>query len=339
MKKVFALMAVVAMVGFVSCKKNPTPTPTPDPDPTPTPTEEVVTATITAGDVTVDEGATAKINASTNSSATITYASADAAIATVDASGVVTGVKAGNTTITLKVDAVDKKFTAAEKTINVTVKAVDTPPATIASIEIDGKFEDWAALEKGTYSQTYGDEEATHPVLTHCKVYATAEYVYVYFEYDAESIDHEPDVEHVPFHCYINTDGDESTGGFADQFSDACTDILLEGFIYPDGAEIGSYDPGVYNWIGEPNGSGWGWCDPALYSDGGVCQGAGVEGKYEFLIDRAVFESFGYPIADEFSIGFDIQQSWDSVGILPNAAPSEENASGIMPSLKVTTQK
>ena len=334
MKKVFALMAVVAMVGFVSCKK--TPTPTPEPEPEPTPKEEVVTATITAADVTVNEGETASIGATTNSSATITYTSADASIATVDASGVVTGVKAGNTTITLKVDAVDKKFTEATKTINVTVKAVDTPPATIASIEIDGKFEDWAALEKGTYSQTYGDEEATHPVLTHCKVYATAEYVYVYFEYDAEAIDHEPDVEHVPFHCYINTDGDESTGGFSDQFSDACTDVLLEGFIYPDGAEIGSYDPDAFVWNGETNGSGWAW--DGLDGEE-LCQGAGVEGKYEFLINRAAFEAMGFPIADEFSIGFDIQQGWDSVGILPNAAPSEENASGIMPSLKVKTQK
>ena len=335
MKKVFALMAVVAMVGFVSCKKNPTPTPDPTPDPEPTP-EEVVTATITAGDVTVDEGKTVKIDASTNSSATITFASADAAIATVDASGVVTGVKAGSTKITLKVDAVDKKFTAAEKTINVTVNAVETPPTPVATITIDGQFEDWAALEKGTYAQTYGDEEATHPVLTHCKVYATAEYVYVYFEYDAESIDHEPDVEHVPFHCYINTDGDETTGGFSSQFSDACTDVLLEGFIYPDGAEIGSYNPDAFSWAGDPNGDGWSW-DPLDGED--ICQGAGVEGKYEFLIDRSVFEGMGFPIAEEFSIGFDIQQGWDSVGILPNAAPSEENASGVMPSLKVKTQK
>ena len=47
----------------------------------------------------------------------------------------------------------------------------------------------------------------------------------------------------------------------------------------------------------------------------------------------------GYPVADVFSIGFDIQQNWDSVGILPNAAPDEENASGIVDSMTVTTQK
>ena len=322
-------MATLAMVGFVSCKKNDNPTPEPQ-------KKDPVTATITASDVTVEAGKTVKINASTNSSATITYAAADASIATVAADGTVTGVKAGSTKITLKVAEVKDKFTAAEKDINVTVTAAENPPAPIATITIDGKFDDWAALTKGTYSQTYGDEEATHPVLTHCKVYAVADYVYVYFEYDKDSIEHEPDVEHVPFHCYVNTDGDESTGGFGDEFADACTDVCLEGFIYPDGAEIGSYDPGAFAWIGEANGSGWSWDE---LGGEGLCEGAGVEGKYEFLISRAAFAGMGFPIADVFSIGFDIQQGWDSVGILPNAAPSEENASGVMPSLKVKTQK
>ena len=340
MKKVFALMAVVAMVGFVSCKKTPTPTPTPEPEPEPTPTEEVVTATITAADVTVNEGETASIGATTNSSATITYASADAAIATVDANGVVTGVKAGNTTITLKVDAVDKKFTDATKTINVTVKAVETPPTPAASITIDGNFEDWAALVSGdpdanTYSRTYGDEDATHPALTHAKVYANAENIYVYIEWDTDLITYETDVEHVPFHCYINTDGDESTGGFSDQFSDACTDVMLEGFLY-DGGVMGSYDPGAYAWAGETNGGGWSWDE---LGGEGICEGAGIDGKYEFLISCAALADLGFPVADEFSIGFDIQQHWDSEGILPNAAPSEENSSGIMPSLKVKIQK
>lgn len=219
-------------------------------------------------------------------------------------------------------------------------KPDDNPPAsTVVELTIDGNFEDWAGLAKGTYSQTYGDEESLHPALTHCKVYATASKIYVYFEWDPEQITYEPDVEHVPFHCYINTDGDTATGGFADQFADAATDILLEGFIYGDGANITSYDPAVYDWIGEVNGAGWSWCDPALYAEGGVCEGAGIEGKYEFAIDRKIIGDLGYPIADVFSIGFDIQQSWDSVGILPSSAPTEDNASGVVESLKVTTQK
>ena len=155
MKKVYALMAIVAMVGFVSCKKDPKPEPEPQ-------KKDPVSATITASDVSVEEGATAKINASTNSSAAITYSAADASIATVANDGTVTGVKAGSTTITLKVAAVEEKFTAAEKSINVTVTAKDVPPTPVATIDIDGQFDDWAALEKGTFSQTYGDEESLH---------------------------------------------------------------------------------------------------------------------------------------------------------------------------------
>ena len=341
MKKIFALMAV-AMIGFVACdkpQKDPTPTPQPEPDPDP------VTATITAADVTVNEGETKAIGATTNSTATITYASADAAVATVDASGNVTGVKAGNTTITLKVAAVDKKFTAAEKTINVTVNAVEVPPTPAANIEIDGQFEDWAALVAGdpdatTYSRTYGDEDALHPALTHAKVYANADYVYVYFEWDPDMVAPEFGVDHVPFHCYINTDGDASTGGFG-EFADLCTDVLLEGSLYDgddaDSFGLTSYNPGAFTYAGEPNTNEWLWSGLEIEEE--ICQGAGVEGKYEFLIKRAPFAEVGFPIADVFSIGFDIQKNWDSVGVLPNAAPSEDNASGVVNSLQVVTQK
>ena len=108
---------------LVCCNK-----PVPDPEPEPEPKDDPVTATITANDVTVEEGQTAQITATTNSSAAITYSSADAAVATVSAAGLVTGVKAGSTTVTLSVAAVEDKFTAAETTINVTVTAPDVPP-------------------------------------------------------------------------------------------------------------------------------------------------------------------------------------------------------------------
>ena len=329
MRKAFAFMAILAMVGFVSCKKDNNNT---------KPEDKTVEATITAADVTVEEGATVQVNATTNSSAAIVYTADNSGVYTVE-NGVVTGVKAGEGSLKLSVAAVEGKFTAAEKTIKVTVTAKAAPQ--VASITIYGDFSDWAALPADSYSKTYGDEDATHPALTHCKVYATAEYIYVYFEWDPDFVAPEAGVDHVPFHCYINSDGDASTGGFADQFSDACTDILLEGFIYgggEKGGELGSYDPTAYAWEGEPNGSGWGWGEDIL-PDGGACEGAGVEGKYEFQIERAVLAGIGFPVADNFSIGFDIQKAWNSVGILPNAAPSEDNPSGVVPSLQVKTIK
>ena len=166
------------------------------------------------------------------------------------------------------------------------------------------------------------------------KVYADPIYVFVYFEWDKSQISHEPDVEHVPFHCYINTDGDASTGGYGDQFTDACSELLFEGFIYPDGASVGSYTPVVCEWTGDVNGTGWSWADLGEFNN--LTEGAGIEGKYEFQIARELMPK---KLADNFSIGFDIQQDWESVGILPISHVTEDNPSGYAPSLQVTTVK
>ena len=206
----------------------------------------------------------------------------------------------------------------------------------VAPIKIDGDFSDWAKLDGTKIASATCDKDATKTALKLVKVYADAVYVFVYFEWDKDQITHEPDVEHVPFHCYINTDGDASTGGFGDEFSDACSDIMFEGFIYPDGAKIGSYEPGVYEWVGEVNGTGWDGCWNDLGEFNGLTSGAGIEGKYEFQIARELLPK---KLADTFSIGFDLQQSWDSVGLLPNASATDDNPGGLAPSLQVTTKK
>lgn len=204
-------------------------------------------------------------------------------------------------------------------------------------INIDGDFADWAKLDANKIATAKTNADATHTALKLVKVYADEYFIFVYFEWDKEQISFETDVEHVPFHIYLNGDGNAATGGFGDQWSDACSDTCFEGFL-TDGSKIVSYDPGVYSWIGEANGSGWSWSDPAILDAGsGICSGAGVEGKYELQIVREL-----YPvgkIADTFSIGFDIQQGWNSVGILPNAAPTDDNPAGTAPSLQVTTVK
>ena len=115
---------VLLVPALLCCNKPENQEPTPDPTPE---KNDPVTATITASDVTVEEGQTVQIKAVTNSTATITYSSADATVATVSASGEVAGVKAGSTTVTMKVDAVADTFTAAEATINVTVTAAEPP--------------------------------------------------------------------------------------------------------------------------------------------------------------------------------------------------------------------
>ena len=202
----------------------------------------------------------------------------------------------------------------------------------VAPIKIDADFSDWGKL--GSVAEAKCDPEATKTALKLVRVYADPVYVFVYFEWDKDQITHEPDVEHVPFHCYINTDGDASTGGYGDEFSDAATELLFEGFVYPDGASVGSYEPGVFEWTGDVNGTGWSWNDLGEFN--GLCAGAGIEGKYEFQIARELLPK---KLADTFSIGFDIQQGWESVGVLPNAHVTDDNPGGLAPSLQVTTKK
>ena len=84
----------------------------------------VTDATITvAKTLTVEVGKTAQIDATTNSTATITYASDAATVATVSASGLVTGVAEGTANVTVAVPAVEGAFSAASEVVAVTVVA------------------------------------------------------------------------------------------------------------------------------------------------------------------------------------------------------------------------
>lgn len=78
-----------------------------------------------ASKFTVNVGETVSLGATTNSTATIKYSSADEAIATVSADGVVTGIKEGEVEITASIDAVEG-FTAAEAKTTIVVKPAGT---------------------------------------------------------------------------------------------------------------------------------------------------------------------------------------------------------------------
>ena len=82
-----------------------------------------VTATLTVSPASLNltAGETATLTATTNSTATPTFSIDKTSVATVDAAGKVTAVAAGTATITVAVAAVEGAFTAASKTVSVTV--------------------------------------------------------------------------------------------------------------------------------------------------------------------------------------------------------------------------
>ena len=211
----------------------------------------------------------------------------------------------------------------------------DDPKPEKATITIDGDFADWAKLDQSKVAVAECAAEAKWTALKTIKVYANEAYVFVYFKFDKSAITWEVDVEHVPVHLYLNGDGDATTGGFGDQWTDAATDVLFEGFM-TNGTDFDSYNPGAFQWTGETNGTGWEW-EELLPEGAGVCSGAGKNDEYEIQLIREM-----YPLgtlADTFSIGVDIQQGWSSVGVLPNTNISDDNPNGLAASLKVVTDK
>ena len=174
------------------------------------------------------------------------------------------------------------------------------------------------------------------------KAYADDLYLYVYFEYDTELVDM---TTWLPVHFYINSDGDATTGGYADHHLGADCDIMLEGGIYSEEGAI-SYDASLFFWEGAAGADGWeGWAGPSPDASnnwgadiiGGMTSGAGADGKYEIAMLREMMA--GVTFADTFYVGMDIQTNWESSGVLPNDAVSDENTNGRANKLAVTIDK
>ena len=177
------------------------------------------------------------------------------------------------------------------------------------------------------------------------KVYADKMYIFVLVEPNMDDV---VDLEWVPFHVYINTDNSDKTGGYGDEFTDANADILLESAVFA--GDPYPYNPAVFKWWGEVGGSGWDWTDPSVEHSGddfwGAIVGEGqlpigasqfVNGKIEMQLMRELIPATWDE--NEFGIGFDIQQNWSSVGILPLVSPTDDNTNGHTHKLQVKIDK
>ena len=268
-------------------------------------------AAITAGDVVVKAGKTASIIASTNSTAAIEYVSANPEIATVSSTGAVTGVSVGTTTITLSVPAVEGKYTAASKTINVTVIE-----ATNNTIDIDGDFSDWSSLQAGTFYKVVNNPGSLWGGVKEMRVYATAETVNYYVKFNQEALEEAKNAATPTMNMRIclNTDG-ELTSGYDGYFLDKY-DFIFEGSIMTYGA-FKNFNGSLSQRI---NGA---WS--SLGS--GMTAGAGSGIEYEFSLDRTKFNtaantsSVPMPMGNEFQTGLRFYwNGWDEFSNIPNAS-------------------
>lgn len=201
----------------------------------------------------------------------------------------------------------------------------------VSPITIDGDFADWAGLDASKVSVATCNADAKWTALKTVKVYCDDVYLNVYFEFDADEI---ADLSSVPFHVYINEDASAATGN--DQFlGQGGQDWLMEGFVFSEGAFC-SYDPYLFDYTGAEDTVEWAY-EEILPGDSGIGSGAGAGNAYEFSLMREML--MGVNLADTFTIGFDIQQSWNSVGVLPNTAISDDNANGSVEMLVVNVAK
>ena len=219
----------------------------------------------------------------------------------------------------------------------------------------DNSLADWANVPQDKIVSFTCPANAAMLGLKSVKVYADKFYIFIQVEPNPEDI---VDLEWVPFHVYLNTDNSDATGGYGDQFLDANCDVLLEGAIFgnADAASFAEaaipYAPGVFYWWGEVGGTGWEWTDPSVEHNAddkwGAIIGEGelqgttsqfVDGKFEIQIMRELVPTKAGWSEDEIGIGFDIQQNWSSVGILPCAAATDENPAGHAKKLQVKIDK
>ena len=222
----------------------------------------------------------------------------------------------------------------------------DDGPDFESLITVDGDFSDWAALDASKVVVAELPElPVKHDGLTVVKVYADQMFLNVYLEFDEVVI---ADRNSAPFHMYINADGSETTGGGDALWAPACSEWLLEGNLFDGAGNFGSYDPGVFPWGGEVGATGWEWHPVGVPADeehnwgaiitegNGVASGAGAGNAYEIQVVREMFPA---QWADTFTISFDIQQNWSTVGALPILTATDENPEGATTQMVVTIDK
>ena len=188
----------------------------------------------------------------------------------------------------------------------------------VRPIEVNDKsIADWDKLDQSKVYEAVCPELPYLPGLLKMRVYADSVCIFYQLTFDPESMPSHTDVD--VMHIYINADNSDETGGFWDLFDSpdkGNTDIMFEGAIWDaNGTEI-SYTPTFSTWSGAVNGEGWLWTEAPVSNKVSASQFVGdniIEG-------RLVLELIPFKFNDKaFEIGFDIQQNFEGVGLLPQA--------------------
>ena len=179
----------------------------------------------------------------------------------------------------------------------------------------DGTLSDWDNLPMEYLFETKCVEGASWDALKSVKVYANLTYINLVVEWDTDIV---TDLSSVPFHVYLNVDNDAPTGGWGGLWLEPYNiDVLLEGYFYLDGNPC-AYQPDVALYTGTPLADEWAWDWTTI--EALAASQLITKGVMEIQIE---YGKLPIKLENTFTVGFDIQQSWNSVGVLPNAADDE----------------
>lgn len=202
----------------------------------------------------------------------------------------------------------------------------------------DKSMADWDKLDPAKVAVATLPSDPLYTAIKKIMVYADNVYInYAVFYDPAEMVSRTPEGDGM--HIYMDADNSDETGGYFDQFDaigEGNTDLMFEGPIFDESGNGISYNPTVSAWAGELHGEGWEWELLPSGSTIGASQFIGdsiIEGR---LIKQYIpYEKW----TDAFTIGFDIQQNWESVGLIPQGNTPDGELIGRAKKLLVTFDK
>ena len=189
----------------------------------------------------------------------------------------------------------------------------------------DKSVADWDALDQTKVAVSNITNEPYWDGLKQLKVYSDGVYINFMLVFDpAQYVSHTPNDA---LHMYLNVDNSDATGGFFDEFADAAADMMFEGPLFDDFGSPIPYSPTMNRWIGQEGGLpseriGWEDVWEPIGSVKGESQFVGdsiIEGR---LVVGLISDKFA---KEGFGIGFDLQQNWNSIGLLPQINAQGEN--------------
>ncbi|WP_445730926.1 PKD domain-containing protein [Mariniflexile sp.] len=190
-------------------------------------------------------------------------------------------------------------------------KTISAPEVILASITIDGKFDDWEIID-------YLYQEPNAVSMQKIKIWGKGDYVNVYLEGNKKM-----KMELVDM--YINADGNSSTGFLSWQWpSGSGGDFLFEGPL------LSNSWGGFYQHT-DPAG-GWGWAFLAgsganIFSSGIKSVDANTN-AIEFAIPKTQLGSLGSTIGFAFS---ELTSGWAAVGNFPTVTATSKYVTYVLP--------